>query len=319
MSGRRIADLGEFELIELITAGLSSGEQVVLGAGDDAAVLRLRGDLAVSTDTMVENVHFRRDWSSANDVGRKAVAACVADAEAMGATGVGVVVSLSAPGSLEVDWFTEFAAGVRTECDNAAVSLVGGDLTRAEQIVITVTVLADLAGREPLRRSGARPGDEIAFCGRLGWAAAGLAVLTRGFRSPRAVVVAQRVPEPPYGQGVVAAEAGARSLIDVSDGLLADLGHVAAASGVRIELDSSRFEIAEPQQAVAAALGGGNPLVYQLTGGEDHALVGSFPAGRVPAGWTVIGRVVDGPAEVLVDGVVPDFGAPGWQHFGTAR
>ncbi len=319
MSGRRIAELGEFELIDLITAGLGRGDQVLIGTGDDAAVLRLRGDLAVSTDTMVENVHFRRDWSSANDVGRKAVAACVADAEAMGAVGVGVVVALSAPGELEVDWFTEFAAGVREECDNAGVSLVGGDLTRAEQIVITVTVLADLAGREPLRRSGAQGGDQVAFCGRLGWAAAGLAVLTRGFRSPRAVVVAQRVPEPPYGQGVVAAQAGAHSLIDVSDGLLADLGHIAAASAVQIELDSAAFEIAEPQQAVAAALGGGNPLVYQLTGGEDHALVGTFPPGRVPSGWTVIGRVTAGPAQVLVDGAAPDFGAPGWEHFGAAR
>lgn len=319
MSGRRIADVGEFELIDLITAGLGGGEQVVLGVGDDAAVLRLRGDLAVSTDTMVENVHFRRDWSAAHDVGRKAVAACVADAEAMGATGVGVVVSLAVPAELEVDWFTEFAAGVRYECDNAGVALVGGDLTRASQIVITVTVLADLAGREPLRRSGARPGDDVAFCGRLGWAAAGLAVLTRGFRSPRAVVVAYRVPEPPYGQGLVAATAGAHCLIDVSDGLLADLGHIAAASGVRIDLDSASFEIAEPQQAVAAALGGGNPLVYQLTGGEDHALVGSFPPGRVPSGWTVIGRVLDGPAEVLLDGAVPELGAPGWQHFGPTR
>jgi thiamine-monophosphate kinase len=319
MSGRRIAELGEFELIDLITTGLSSGDQVVLGAGDDAAVLRLRGDLAVSTDTMVENVHFRRDWSSAHDVGRKAVAACVADAEAMGATGVGVVVGLSLPGELEVEWLTEFSAGVRYECDNAGVSLVGGDLTRSSQVVITVTVLDELAGREPLRRSGALPGDLIAFCGRLGWAAAGLAVLSRGFRSPRAVVVAQRVPEPPYGQGAVAAQAGAHALIDVSDGLLADLGHIASASGVQIELDSNCFEIAEPQQAVAAALGGGNPLVYQLTGGEDHALVGSFPPGRIPSGWTVIGRVADGPAQVLLDGVVPDFGAPGWQHFGPVR
>jgi thiamine-monophosphate kinase len=319
MTARRIADLGEFELIELITAGLGAGEQVVLGTGDDAAVLRLRGDLAVSTDTMVENVHFRRDWSSAHDVGRKAVAACVADAEAMGATGVGVVVALSVPAELEVEWFTEFSAGVRYECENAGVSLVGGDLTRSDQIVITVTVLADLAGREPLRRGGAQPGDQVAFCGRLGWAAAGLAVLTRGFRSPRAVVVAHRVPEPPYGQGAVAAEAGAHCLIDVSDGLLADLGHVAAASGVQIDLDSASFEIAEPQQAVAAALGGGNPLAYQLTGGEDHALVGSFPAGRVPSGWTVIGTVTSGPAQVLLDGVVPDVGAAGWQHFGSAR
>jgi len=310
-----IGEVGEFALIERLTAGLGAGGPVVLGVGDDCAVVRLAGDLAVSTDTMVEDVHFRRDWSSAEDVGRKAVAACVADAEAMGAVPVGLVVSLAAPASTPVEWAEGFAAGVRAECENAGVTLVGGDTTSAAIIVITATVLADLGGLAPLTRAGARPGDVLAMTGRLGWAAAGVAVLGRGFRSPRAVVVAHRVPEVPYGQGRVAAEAGASALIDVSDGLLADLGHVARASGVLLDVDTSALEVAEPQKAVAAAIGGGDPLVFQLTGGDDHALVGAFAPDRVPAGWRVIGRVLPGDPAVLVDGAPWDGPSGGWQHF----
>ena len=310
-----VGDIGEFALIGRITAGLSASGPVVLGVGDDCAVIRLAGDLAVSTDTMVENVHFRTDWSAATDVGRKAVAACVADAEAMGAAPIGLVVSLAAPASTPTEWVDGFSAGVREECELAGVQLVGGDTTSATQIVITATVLADLAGVPPVRRSGARPGQVLAMVGRLGWAAAGVAVLGRGFRSPRAVVLAHRVPEVPYGQGRVAAEAGATALIDVSDGLLADLGHIARDSGVLLDVDTSSFEVAEPQKAVAAAIGGGDPLVFQLTGGDDHALVGSFDPGDVPVGWRVIGRVQSGEPDVLVDGAPWAGETAGWQHF----
>lgn len=104
-------------------------------------------------------------------------------------------------------------------------------------------------------------------------------------------------------------------MIDVSDGLLADLGHVARASGVLVELDSSAFETTEPQQAVAAAIGGGDPLDFQLTGGDDHALVATFPSGAVPDGWTRIGRVTSGEPGVVVDGAEWTSTAPGWRHF----
>jgi thiamine-monophosphate kinase len=315
VSAGNVCDLGEFGLIDRITAGLRASGPVRLGVGDDAAVLRLAGDLAVSTDTMVENVHFRRDWSSAEDVGHKAVAACVADAEAMGAVPIAVVIALSLPGDTPIEWIDGFAVGVQIECDRCGARLVGGDTTSAPQIVITATVLADLGGRAPVTRSGARPGDVVAMVGRLGWAEAGLAVLSRGFRSPGSVVVAHRVPQVPYGQGLRAAEAGATSMIDISDGLLADLGHVAAASGVQIELDSAAFEIAEPQQAVAAALGGGDPLDFQLTGGDDHALVATFASTAVPEGWQVLGKVSAGKPAVLLDGAVSQTNTPGWQHF----
>ncbi len=315
MTSKTIGDIGEFALIELLTRGVSDGGAVLLGPGDDAAVLALAGDLAVSTDTMVEGVHFRSDWSGPEDIGRKAVAACVADAEAMGAIPRGVVISLAAPAETPLVWAEGFAAGVLRECDRAGVRLVGGDLAKASLKVITVTVLADLDGRLPVTRAGAAVGDVVAFTGRLGWAAAGLAVLARGFRSPGAVVVAHRVPEVPYGEGVLAAEAGAHAMIDVSDGLLADLGHIAQASGVRIELVSSAFEIAEPQHTVASALGGGDPLNFLLTGGDDHALVATFSRDRVPPRWTVIGEVTAGDPVVLVDGSVPETPDAGWRHF----
>lgn len=317
MNAESAEALGEFALIDRITADLTPRPPVLLGVGDDAAVLRSSGEVVVSIDTMVEGIHFRLNWSSAEDVGRKLVAACVADAEAMGATPIAVVISLAIPQKTATEWVDGFAAGAKAECNLAGAQLVGGDLASAEQIVATATVLGDLAGRAAVTRAGARPGDLVAMCGRLGWAEAGLAVLTRGFRSPRAVVVAHRVPEVPYGQGRVAAQAGASSMIDISDGLLADLGHVAKASKVRIDLESAAFEIAEPQQAVAAAIGGGDPLVFQLTGGDDHALVATFATGAVPDGWVVLGKVVGGEPGVWLDGVEPDCESSGWRHFGA--
>ncbi|MEA4943709.1 MAG: thiamine-phosphate kinase [Propionicimonas sp.] len=309
-----VGDLGEFGLIAEITAGLPSSQQVVVGPGDDCAVFTPSGAVAVSTDTMVQGRHWRDSWSSGHDVGRKAVASSVADLEAEGARPLALVMSLALPAETEMAWVREFSAGVREECVHAGVLLVGGDTTSAPAIVVTSTVFGELAGRAPVTRAGARPGDVVAVRGRLGWAEAGLAVLNRGFRSPAAVVLAHRVPSPPYGQGIVAAEAGATAMVDVSDGLLADLGHIAAASGVAIDLDKGAFAIAEPQTAVAAALGGRDPLAFVLTGGDDHALAACFPRGPVPDGWQVIGAVRAGEPTVLVDGETWD-GDPGWQHF----
>jgi thiamine-monophosphate kinase len=311
-----LAQLGEFALIAEMVRDLPAADDVLVGPGDDGAVLAVGGSVVVSTDVLVEGVHFRRDWSGPTDIGRKAVAVNVADIEAMGARPQGVVVGFSAPGETEVRWTLDLATGLKTECATAGVSLLGGDTTRGRDVTLSVTALGTLDGRAPVRRGGALPGDVLAYAGQLGWAAAGLLVLTRGFRSPRAVVEVQRVPNVPYGQGVVAAEAGATAMVDVSDGLLADLGHVARASGVTIDVDTSALEIAEPLQTVGAATRV-DPLLLVLTGGEDHALVATFPPGRVPAGWTTIGAVgAAGPdgAAVLVDGA-PFTGVTGFDHF----
>ena len=143
-------------------------------------------------------------------------------------------------------------------------------------------------------RCGARPGDVLAIAGRQGWAAAGLAVLGRGFRSPRALVEAYQRPEPPYAAGPAAARAGATAMIDVSDGLVADVGHLADDSGVAIDLDRVRPSSSPSRmQAVGAALGV-DPMQFVLGGGDDHAIVATFPAGtELPEGFRAIGSVAD--------------------------
>lgn len=318
-SAGTVAELGEFPLIERITAGLPSSPAVALGPGDDAAVFLVNGSAVTSVDMFVEGVHFRRDWSEPFDVGRKSVAGAVADLEAMGAVGVAMLVGLALPGEVPQLWVDQFAAGVRAEADRAGIALVGGDLSSASQIVVSVTVVGQSDGVAPVTRAGAKPGQVVAVCGRLGWAGAGLTALARGFRSPKAVVDTHRCPKVPYGQGRVAALAGAGAMIDVSDGLLADLGHIATASNVTIALESKNFEAAEPVRAVAAATGR-DPLDFVLTGGEDHALAATFDLGDVPEGWAVVGQVLAPPEDetapaVLVDGIVWASSAPGWTHF----
>lgn len=314
-----VSEVSEFSLVDQVTRDLPSAPAVSVGPGDDAAVHLVNGSAVTSTDLLVEGVHFRTEWSTAEQVGRKAVAVNVADLEAMGATPVAMVVALGIPADTPLPWVREFSTGVREEAARAGIALVGGDTTRARDITVCVTVTGETQDRAPVLRSGARPGQVVAVRGRLGWAAAGLAVLGRGFRSPRAAVDAQRVPTVPYGAGREAAEAGASAMLDVSDGLLADLGHVAEASRVVIDLDSSRVPVDDPVQAVAAATGK-DPLELVLGGGEDHALAACFDPGQVPDGWQEIGRVVKCAPEqsptVLVD--AQQWSGPrGWDHFSS--
>lgn len=308
-----LADAGEFGLISELIALFPQGEQVLVGPGDDAAVLRIRnGHVVVSTDLLVEGRHFRRDWATAEDVGHRAAAQNLSDINAMGGRATSLTIGLAAPSDLPVQWALDFARGFAAECSQVGAAVVGGDLTGADQIVIAVTVLGGCT-QAPVLRSGARPGHVLALCGRQGWAAGGLAVLGRGFRSPRALVEAYRRPAPPYEAGQAAAEAGATSMIDVSDGLVADAGHLAADSGVAIDIHAAAFDIPEPLHAVGAALGA-NPLGFILGGGEDHSLLATFPdADAVPEGWSVIGTVGEG-AGVTVDGSSYD-GPTGWTHF----
>lgn len=311
-SNETVASVGEFGLISRITAGLTQGPNVSVGPGDDGAVFLVNGSAVTSVDVLVEGVHFRRDWVPAERLGRRAVAVSCADLEAMGADQVAVLVGLSVPAECEAGWVAELAAGIKAECEAAGASLIGGDITRSRDITIAMTVIGELRGRSPVLRSGAKPGHVVAVRGRLGWAAGGLQVLKRGFRSPRALVEAYQCPTVPYGAGADAAVAGATAMIDVSDGLLADLGHIAAASEVAIDLDSGRFELPDPIKAVAAATGG-DPLTYVLTGGEDHALAATFPFGTVPPEWLVVGTVSEGDG-VTVDGKEWS-GDKGWDHF----
>jgi thiamine-monophosphate kinase len=312
-----VGELGEFGLIASVTARLPQGPDVLLGPGDDAAVIRAPdGRVVATTDLLVEGRHFRTDWSSGYDVGRKAAAQNLADVAAMGAVPTVLLVGLGAPAGLEVSWAHGLADGLRDECALVAASVAGGDVVGAEQITVAVTALGSLQGRAPVTRSGARPGDVVAVRGRLGWSAAGHALLLAGQASLAPfLAAAHRRPEPPYAAGPQAALLGATALVDVSDGLLADLGHIAAASGVAIDLRGSAAGSAVPALEPAAARVGADPLDWVLTGGEDHALAGCFPATvELPEGWQVVGSVAEGSG-VTVDGRVWA-GRSGWDHFG---
>jgi thiamine-monophosphate kinase len=291
--------------------------------------------VVAAVDLLLEGRHFRLDWSSAYDVGVKAAARSLADIAAMGAVNTALLVALAAPGTLPASWPVELADGLAAEASRAGAGIVGGDTARADSVVLSVTALGDLAGRQPVLRSGARLGDVIAVAGPLGHSAAGLALLTAGVTAdamPAALaglVAAHLRPSPPYQAGPEAALLGATAMIDVSDGLVADLGHVAAASGVALDIDSSSLVTGGPLGEAAAALGGKRSdsfgtdrgfsgpsiaLEWVLTGGEDHSLVATFPAAAVlPSPWRVIGHVRAG-AGVTVDGA-PHAGPGGWQHF----
>lgn len=307
-----LAEVGEFALIDALSTLFVPREGVLLGPGDDTAVVAADRAVLLTTDLLVEGRHFRREWVAAADVGHRAAAASMADVAAMGGTATALVVGFAAPGDLPAQWAYDLAEGLAEEAALVGASVVGGDVTASDAVVVAVTALGSTESA-PLTRAGACAGDVVALAGRLGWAAAGLAVLRRGFRSPRAVVDAYRRPSPPYAAGPEAAAAGATAMIDVSDGLLADLGHVAVASGVSIDVDSAALVPAEPLEAVGAALGV-EPLRFCLTGGDDHALAATFPAGSpLPPGWVVIGSVATG-AGVTVDGVAYEAPA-GHEHF----
>jgi thiamine-monophosphate kinase len=347
----RLRDVSEGELLALVFpvyagAGPAAHGAVPVGPGDDAAVVGTPGGSVVATtDSMVRGLDWRDEWSSAHDVGVKVAAQNVADIAAMGAVPTALLVSLAADPALEVSWVVELARGIASLAEQAGAPVVGGDLSAAPPgvVVVSVTALGDLGGLAPVLRSGARVGDVVAVCGSLGLSGGGLTLYQRGEEDPdvargsgrapaadrdgldralavRALMRHHRAPVPPWRCGPVAAGAGAHALVDVSDGLVTDVGRVAAASGVSVELDGSVLRERYAAGPLTVALGESEAMRQVLAGGEEHALVGAFadvdslPSGEEP--WRVVGRVVEAGPEgptVTVDGVVPD--ARGWDHF----
>ncbi|MDG4823532.1 thiamine-phosphate kinase [Asanoa sp. WMMD1127] len=309
-----VARTGEFGLIARVTARLQPGPGTLLGPGDDAAIVSAPDCRVVaSTDALVEGRHFRRDWASAVEIGHRAAAANLADIAAMGATPTALLVALCAPPGLDARWAEDLADGLAAEAATVGAAVVGGDMAGSPTLTIAVTALGDLGGRRPVTRDGARAGDVVALCGRVGYAAAGYTVLSRGFRTPVLLVDAYRRPRVHYSAGPAAARAGATAMLDVSDGLIQDLGHIAKASKVAIDIDRGAFEV-PPQMRDAAQALGVDPYHWVLGGGDDHALAATFPRDRtLPEGWWEIGRVIEGTG-VTVDGKPPK-GPAGWDHF----
>lgn len=313
--GRTLAEVGEFALIAQLVTGRTQPAEVLVGPGDDAAVVHAAdGRVVVSTDMLVQGRHFRLDWSTPHDVGRKAIAQNAADIEAMGARAYAFVVGFGAPAGAEAADALALSDGMWSEASKFGAGIIGGDLVAAPQWVISVTVLGDLGGRPPVVLSGARPGDAVAVIGDLGWSAAGYELWNNGIDGFAELRRRHLVPAVPYGQGVTAAVAGATAMTDVSDGLIADLGHLAQGSGVRIDLSADALAADVLMLAPAAEVVGADAKDWVLGGGEDHALVATF-GGAPPPGWRVIGSVAAGLPSVTVDGA-RWHGASGWESFG---
>ncbi|MCK2184434.1 thiamine-phosphate kinase [Halomonas getboli] len=309
----------EFELIAryLAPAPAGGGAGVSLGVGDDCALLAPTPGmrLAVSVDTSVADVHFPAG-APADAIGHRALAVSLSDLAAMGARARWCLMSLTL---LEADeaWVADFAAGFHALCAAAGVALAGGDVTRGE-LAVGVTVMGEVPEGLALTRAGARPGEVLAVTGALGGGAGGLARWQAGERDCDDALLRRYLrPEPRLGAGLALREL-ASAAIDVSDGLLADLGHLCTASGVGAALTPEALPLAE---GLATALGDDEALHAALRGGDDYELLVTLPEAHLePArarlaaeglALTAIGRVSEAPG---ITGAVPD-GAAGWQHF----
>ncbi|WP_043672631.1 thiamine-phosphate kinase [Clavibacter michiganensis] len=340
-----LGSAGELATLARILPHLPAADAADVGPGDDCAVVRAPdGRFVITTDMMIEGPDFRLAWSSFHDLGRRAATSNLADVAAMGARPSALLVAIAAPAATRVADLEALADGLREGCALQApgCGVVGGDLSVSDALAITVTATGDLEGRDPVLRSGARPGDVIAVAGTLGMAAAGVALLFAHARSGAAgadpvpdaalaralraahpdAVEAQLSPVAPLGAGADAARAGATAMLDVSDGLMLDLARMARASGAGIDLRSAA--LAPDARRVAGSHPSLPPrtLDLVLTGGEDHALVAAFPPdAALPAPFRAIGSVVaagaDGPA-VTVDGTPyagPRTALGGWDPY----
>jgi thiamine-monophosphate kinase len=331
----KLSELGEFGLIDLIRDIVSGsgdrerlgGQKVLLGIGDDAAAWLSGGPIELATtDTLVQNTHFDLGLTSWDELGWKALAVNLSDIAAMGGIPSYALLSLSLPGSLQVEDLSRFINGMVQLADEFGVAIVGGNVASAPNVVVTVTVIGYCRGRELLKRSGAFPGQQIAVTGYLGASAAGLQMLRgKNISDPRISNVLRQAhlkPVPRVKEGQILVEQGVRTAIDISDGLVADLAHICESSKV-----SARIEIERVPVHPVVAANFPNCMELALYGGEDYELV--FAADEavivrakqaLDCPVTVIGEVTEEklPARVtIVDskGNRIPYQKGGWEHF----
>ncbi len=294
--------LDEFELIAAIRERIASAGAdepsgtLVLGSGDDAAITVREGATATSVDALVEGVHFRIPPFAAADVGHKALAVALSDLAAMGASPGEAYVQLGVPPDRDQEELLELAGGLARVAAAYGVAVAGGDVTRAPALLVAVTVVGGADAPELLvRRRGARPGDLVAVTGELGGAGAGLLLLEHeelgeSVRDDVAAALRRRqlAPEPRLDAGIALAGSGATAMIDISDGLGADAGHLASAGEVGLELELDRLPVQAGVAEVAAAAGR-DPLELASAAGEDYELLVALPAERAAEAAVAVG------------------------------
>jgi thiamine-monophosphate kinase len=302
-----LRDLGEGGLIQRIrTQFQNSG--VVLGIGDDTAILDIPAGHSVlfCSDLLAEDSHFIRGLHPADSVGYKAVAVNVSDIGAMGGVPMHFVISLAAPGDLDLEWVDGFYSGIARACREFKVSLVGGDSSTAKSIFVDVAMVGRVKSGCAVRRSGAKPGDKIYVTGALGGSARGLQLLRRGVQDDPAVH-RHLYPQPRHEIGAAVATK-AHSMIDISDGLSTDLGHI---------LEESKVSARIYKDKIPAAPGASDPEV--LHGGEEYELILTAASNLDELPLTQIGEIIPSSGDhqiFLVDGVIESILEPkGWQHF----
>ena len=324
--GEDLADIGEFGVIRRLLERLPASSLIV-PPGDDAAVVATAAETVVTADLLVEGRHFDLTFSSPADVGFKALTVNVSDIAAMGGRPRYALVSIGAPAATSIDVLESLYDGIAEAARAYGVAIAGGDTVGAEEIVVSVAVLGEPGAGGVVTRSGARAGDQLCVTGELGGAAAGLALLRAEMSDPTARALAVRFPNlvaahrrgvARVREGEMAAVSGVRAMIDVSDGLMADAGHLCERSGVGVLIDARALPVAPGVEEVEAWAGSTG---FALSGGDDYELCIAIPPDVVatltralaPTGLTVIGRFVEGSGVDVSGADVPD--AAGWDSF----
>lgn len=331
-------EISEDELIAAIARLLSGpAPGVVLGLGDDAAVLEpTTGHRLLTTDLLVEGVHFELASISPHDLGAKAITVNVSDIAAMGGSPRAALASIALSPEVEASWVMELYGGMRDACAEYAVALVGGDTNRGDLVIVSVTVAGEVAPGRAVTRGGARPGDAIVVTGSLGAAAGGLAVSrTQAAKTAevlstpwgRELVDAFERPVARVGEGQLLARCGATAMMDLSDGLAKDLSRLCRASGVGARLELEAVPVSPALRDGGASLGV-DATALALGGGEDYELLATLDPGDVEVArreleerfgvpLASVGSITEGAGVVAIDGDGDEspLEAAGWDHF----
>lgn len=331
-----LSELGEFGLIDQIAGLFGEGHvEDTIGIGDDCAVLPYKDgqSLLITTDMLIEDRHFRHSWISAEDLGYKSLAVNLSDISAMGGKPLYAFLSIGLPDDLTLDWVELFFRGTRELSETHGVKLLGGDTTKSPgPMVINYTVIGAMAEESVLWRSSAKPGDQIAVLGKLGESGAGLKLLNENkstYRSlEQAMIKSHSRPQLYVEESqFLASNSAVHAMIDLSDGIQSDAGHIAQKSGAAMLVEADRIPITSNLKQVCESYNW-DPLELALSSGEDYGLLFTFDeanAGRLldefkqkfNIEFTIIGEVKDGSPELklLKDGDAFDIGKKGFDHF----